>query len=219
MFTGIIEEIGQISSIEKGANSAVLSCRAKRILEGIKVGDSVCVNGVCLTVCSFDKKGFCADVMHETFNVSNLGNLKQNSYVNLERAMEANGRFGGHIVSGHIDGVGKIVKIQKDDNAIRYTIAAKEQILHYIVRKGSIAIDGISLTVTEVSKESFGVSVIPHTAGVTILSKKKEGELVNLENDLIGKYVEKLFSREEGTGKGHGQESRITESFLSKYGF
>ena len=193
MFTGIVEEMGQIRSIVRGASSAVLSIEANLILEDLKIGDSVAVNGVCLTATSIGAGGFTADVMHETLNRSSLGALQKGSHVNLERAMIANGRFGGHIVSGHIDGTGTIGSIQKDDNALWYTILADAKLLRYIVEKGSVTIDGISLTVADVQSDRFAVSLIPHTAKVTVLGEKRTGDIVNLETDIIGKYVEKLM--------------------------
>jgi len=212
MFTGIIEEIGTIKNIQKGKNSAVLTVQAKIVLEDLKIGDSIAVNGICLTVISFDNNSFNADVMHETLNRSSLTQLKAGSFVNLERAMLANGRFGGHIVAGHIDGVGKIVQIKKDDTAIWYTIKTETSILRYIVEKGSIAIDGISLTVAKVNSDSFSISAIPHTISQTILSKSKVGDIVNLENDMIGKYVEKLLKSEQ-------PKSNLTKELLLQYGF
>lgn len=214
MFTGIVEEIGIVKSIKKGANSAVLSIGAAKVLDDVKVGDSIAVNGICLTVTSFDKTGFCADVMHETLNRSSLAALKSGSKVNLERAMAANGRFGGHIVAGHVDGTGTITKITKDDNAIWYTIETTTEILRYIVEKGSITIDGISLTVAKITDKDFSISAIPHTVAITILGEKKEGDIVNLENDIIGKYVEKLL-----TPVTEKKESSIDRAFLAKYGF
>jgi len=212
MFTGIIEEIGTIKNIQKGKNSAVLTVQAKIVLEDLKIGDSIAVNGICLTVISFDNNSFNADVMHETLNRSSLTQLKAGSFVNLERAMLANGRFGGHIVAGHIDGVGKIIQIKKDDTAIWYTIKTEKSILRYIVEKGSIAIDGISLTVAKVNSDSFSISAIPHTISQTILSKSKVGSIVNLENDIIGKYVEKLLKPEQ-------PKSNLTKELLLQYGF
>ena len=167
MFTGIIEEIGHVNEIKNAASSAVLTITAKKVLEGTRIGDSIAVNGVCLTVTGIHGGTFTADVMHETLNRSSLGNLKRGSTVNLERAMAADGRFGGHIVSGHIDGTGKIADIKKDDNAVWYRIKTDSRIIRYIVEKGSIAIDGISLTVAGLDNESFSVSVIPHTAAST----------------------------------------------------
>lgn len=193
MFTGIIEEIGTIESILLKGESGSLKIKAKSILGDVKIGDSIAVNGVCLTATSVSPKGFTADVMAETIRRSSLGNLKTGSHVNLERAMAANGRFGGHIVSGHIDGTGVVNDISKDGNAVWYSISADKNILKYIVEKGSIAIDGISLTVAYVDDEVFKVSIIPHTSSNTILSEKKKGDIVNLENDIVGKYVDKLL--------------------------
>ena len=216
MFTGIVEEMGQIRSIVRGASSAVLSIEANLILEDLKIGDSVAVNGVCLTATAIGAGGFTADVMHETLNRSSLGALQKGSHVNLERAMLANGRFGGHIVSGHIDGTGTIGSIQKDDNALWYTILADAKLFRYIVEKGSVTIDGISLTVADVQSDRFAVSLIPHTAKVTVLGEKRTGDIVNLETDIIGKYVEKLM---KPTVEETKQKSGITMEFLAENGF
>lgn len=192
MFTGIIEEIGKVKAIVRHANSIKLTIAVKKILEDMHVGDSICTNGVCLTVTTFDDGSYTADVMPETMNRTNFKDLRINDLVNCERAMPANGRFGGHIVSGHIDGTGVISKMSRDDKAIRIKIETKPEILNYIVEKGSITIDGISLTITEVSSWDFGVSIIEHTQDATTLTKKKVGETVNLENDIVGKYIEKF---------------------------
>lgn len=213
MFTGIVEETGNIKSIARGANSAVLTVEASEVLTDVHLGDSIAVNGVCLTCTSFTSTQFTADVMHETLNRSSLGQLRPGSKVNLERAMRADGRFGGHIVAGHIDGVGRITDIRRDDNAIWYTIDTPDEIMRYIIEKGSIAIDGISLTVAAVGSSWFKVSIIPHTAAQTTLSIKKPGDIVNLENDLIGKYVEKLIQPYNGKSSG------ITMEFLASHGF
>ena len=213
MFTGIIEEVGTVQSVEPSGNGAgaKIKIRAQKILEGTKVGDSVAVNGVCLTATFIGADFFCADVMAETLRRSNLKSLKAQSPVNLERAMAADGRFGGHIVSGHIDGCGAIKKIEREGNAVWVYVAADEDILRLIVQKGSIAIDGISLTVAKVSGADFAVSIIPHTGKETTLLLKKQGDKVNLENDIVGKYVQKLL--------GVGGSSRITEEFLKERGF
>lgn len=192
MFTGIIEEIGKVKAIVRHANSIKLTIAVNKILEDMHVGDSICTNGVCLTVTTFDDGSYTADVMPETMNRTNFKDLRINDLVNCERAMPANGRFGGHIVSGHIDGTGVISKMSRDDKAIRIKIETRPEILKYIVEKGSITIDGISLTVTEVSNFDFGVSIIEHTQDSTTLTKKKVGETVNLENDIVGKYIEKF---------------------------
>ena len=193
MFTGIIEEVGNISSLNISGTSGSIKVNAFAVLQNTKLGDSISVNGVCLTVTHLENNSFTADVMAETFRRTNLGQLSNGSPVNLERAMAGNGRFGGHIVSGHIDGTGTISKIQKESNATWYYINAPQQILNLVVEKGSIAIDGISLTVAYVDKSTFAVSVIPHTSSQTILSTRKVGDTVNLENDIIGKYVQKLM--------------------------
>ena len=216
MFTGIVEEKGNVKSIKKGAKSAMLSIEGNKIFEDVHLGDSIAVNGVCLTVTSYSKNVFTADVMNETLKRSSLGSLKNGSEVNLERAMAANGRFGGHIVSGHIDGTGVISDMSKDDIAIWVTISTTAEILRLIVEKGSIAIDGISLTVAKVSNTDFAVSVIPHTGANTTLLDKKVGDVVNLENDITGKYIEKLLGLSKEEKK---PESRITKDFLIKYGF
>ena len=215
MFTGIVEEIGIIERIQRGARSSSVKIRAEAIFNDLKTGDSVSVNGVCLTVTERSDNAFSADVMPETLSRSSLGELQSGSRVNLERAMSADGRFGGHIVSGHIDGTGLITEIKKDDNAVLYTIKTSEQIMKYIIEKGSVALDGISLTVTGTSGNSFSVSVIPHTAKATTLSEKSAGGIVNIENDMIGKYVEKLL----GYKPAEAYPSNITEEFLIKHGF
>ena len=217
MFTGIVEEIGHIKEIKKGISSMILTIEAYEIMSDLKLGDSVATNGVCLTVTELGKNFYKADVMHETMRRSSLGELRAGSKVNLERAMRADGRFGGHIVSGHIDGTGKIESIQKDDNAVWYTIKAPQEIMHYIVEKGSIAIDGISLTVANTNSDSFKVSIIPHTLKETILSEKREGDIVNLENDIVGKYIEKFITLGNETNKN--SESRIDMAFLAGNGF
>lgn len=227
MFTGIVEEVGKVSSIRKGAHSAVLTIAASKVLEGVHLGDSIATNGVCLTVTSFDAQGFSADVMHETLNRSSLGSLHGGSLVNLERAMAADGRFGGHIVSGHIDGTGRIRNLRVDDNAVWYTIGASADIMRYVVEKGSITIDGISLTVAKVTEDSFSVSVIPHTRAVTNLATKGVGDVVNLETDIVGKYVERLLTSGACQGEGAStsiaggapKSSGITKDFLAKHGF
>lgn len=216
MFTGLIEEVGTLRAVRRGAHSAVLSIGAETVLSGLKTGDSVAVNGVCLTVTAQDSGGFTADVMHETLDRSSLAGLGPGSPVNLERAMAADGRFGGHIVAGHVDGVGTIAAIEQDDNAIWFTITAPEQVLRYVVEKGSIAIDGISLTVARVEPDRFAVSVIPHTAAVTLLGRRRVGDRVNLESDIIGKYVERLL---RPAPELKTKESKLTMEFLSKHGF
>ncbi len=215
MFTGIIEETGELSEIKKETLSAKIKIRCQKVLDGTKIGDSIAVNGICLTVTSLAKDGFTADVMAETMRRSSLSELKVPGKVNLERAMAADGRFGGHIVSGHIDGTGRVTGIQQEENAVWYTIAAEPGLLRYIVEKGSVALDGISLTVAKVTEQDFQVSVIPHTRKETALSEKRAGSLINIECDVVGKYIEKLISRKAAPA----QESRLTEQFLSEHGF
>lgn len=195
MFTGIIEEVGRIRSQTNSGDSATLEIEGKKIFGDLEIGDSVAVNGVCLTATSIARNAFTADVMHETLNRSSLGAIGVGGKVNLERAMQMNGRFGGHIVSGHIDGTGKIVSLKYDSNAVWYKIQADSSIMRYVVEKGSIAIDGISLTVAKVYQNAFSVSIIPHTMDETTLGSKNPGDIVNLENDVIAKYVEKLLLR------------------------
>ena len=215
MFTGIVEEVGRVERVQRGARSAVLSIRASRVLEDVHIGDSIAVNGVCLTVTDFDARGFRADVMPETIDRSSLSSLSSGSPVNLERAMAANGRFGGHIVAGHVDAVGTIMRLRRDDNAVWFDIAAPESVLRYVVEKGSIAIDGVSLTVARVSEGEFAISAIPHTLANTALNFKRAGDRVNLEADIIGKYVEKLMrpAPERETSGG------VTLELLMKNGF
>lgn len=215
MFTGIVEEIGRVHSVIKGAKSAKIMIKASRVLEGTKLGDSISTNGVCLTVTEFTSNTFTVDVMAETMRRSNLHLLSNGDEVNLERALRVGDRLGGHIVSGHIDGMGKIINYENEDNAVWVTIEAPSDILRYIVQKGSIAIDGISLTVAYVDEAVFKVSIIPHTKEVTTLIKKRVGDIVNLECDLVGKYIEKLISvKEETPVKG-----AIDMNFLSEHGF
>ena len=214
MFTGIIEELGRIRSLTLSGHSGSLIIRARKVLEGTRIGDSIAVNGICLTVTAMTPDSFTADVMAETVRRSSLKNCRPGDPVNLERAMAAGGRFGGHIVSGHIDGTGTIRALRRDDNAVWYTVSAAPSLLKYIVEKGSIAIDGISLTVAAVDDASFSVSIIPHTAASTILGSKRPGDTVNLETDLIGKYVEKLLTfRDEPASGG------LTLEVLRQNGF
>ena len=219
MFTGIVEELGKVVSIKNGAKSSVLTINGKLIFEDMHIGDSIAVNGVCLTVTSKTNDTFTADVMAETLRRSSLGSLKVGSYVNLERAMAANGRFGGHIVSGHIDGTGEIESVVREDNAVWVTVKTPEKLLKYIIEKGSIAIDGISLTVAYVDDKCFKVSLIPHTGANTTLLDKKPGDIVNLENDVVGKYVEKLLHYSDTTTPSRASESPLSEDFLMQHGF
>ena len=220
MFTGIIEEMGTVSSIAEGSLSAVITIQASKVLEGSQTGDSIAVNGVCLTVTTIHGSFFTADVMAETLRRSSLGSLSKGSHVNLERAMPMNGRFGGHIVSGHIDGTGTVVSKVKEDNAVWVKINASQDILKYIVLKGSVAIDGTSLTVAGLDDSTFSVSVIPHTASETILLQKSTGDIVNLENDIIGKYIERLLSFQNNNDyRDTCSSPALTVDFLLENGF
>lgn len=216
MFTGIVEEVGQVKKVISGTTSGEMEIKAKTVLDGTKIGDSIAVNGVCLTVTSLKSDGFTADVMPETLRRTNLGQLKSGDKVDLERAMAADGRFGGHIVSGHIDGTGTIADIRKEGNATWITISAAAEILNLIVEKGSITIDGISLTIAAVTNETFSVSIIPHTGSETILLTKGVGAKVNLENDILAKYVQKLLNP---APVEEPKESRVTLEFLREHGF
>lgn len=211
MFTGIVEEIGTVKQIRKATGSIVLTIQANTVIAGSKEGDSIAVNGVCLTADTFTPNTFTADVMQETLSRSTLGRLLPGSKVNLERAMAADGRFGGHIVSGHIDGTGVIEALKPDGIAVWLKIKTSPAILFNMVEKGSVAIDGVSLTVAQVTSSSFSVSIIPHTARRTILLGKKQGDTVNLENDIIAKYIVKLLGKEG--------PSSMTKSFLRQQGF
>ncbi|MDD2620128.1 MAG: riboflavin synthase [Syntrophomonadaceae bacterium] len=213
IFTGIIEELGTIKNLNKGSNSFLLEVKATLVLDGVKLGDSIAVNGVCLTVTHYNKDCFTADVMPETVARTTLHQLKKGMPVNLERAVRLGDRMGGHLVQGHVDGVGSILQKEKLDIAIIYRIKAPAGIIKYTVPKGSIAIDGISLTVIDVFPESFSVSLIPHTAHLTTLGTKNPGDLVNLESDIIGRYVEKLLNIDDN------KSNEINMGYLAQHGF
>ena len=215
MFTGIVEEVGRVRRVTAGGRAGQLSIRCARVLEGTKLGDSIAVNGVCLTVTALLPDGFTADVMPETLRRSGLGTLRPGDGVNLERAMPADGRFGGHIVSGHIDGLGRITAFRREENAVWITVAASPSLLRLVVEKGSIAIDGVSLTVAAVGDGDFQVSVIPHTAKETVLLDKQTGDPVNLETDIVGKYVARLL----GGGAAAATAKGINLDFLAEHGF
>jgi len=204
MFTGIIEEIGTLIDIRKGTRDYQLTIAADKILTDVHLGDSIAVNGVCLTVTSFSSKQFTVDVMPETLKASSLQNMAKGKSVNLERAMAANGRFGGHFVSGHVDGVGKIISKREISNAVYYWIEAPDELMKYLVPKGSVCIDGISLTVVDVHENRFSISIIPHTISETILQYKAEGDIVNLECDMLAKYMERLLHVRENTTEKKG---------------
>ena len=211
MFTGIIEEVGHVRRI--GGGQLAVDCR--KVVDDVRLGDSIAVNGVCLTVTSFDKNHFTADVMPETVRRTSFAELGKGSPVNLERALTLSSRLGGHIVSGHIDGTGEIVSFQAEGNAILMKIAAGKDLLRYVVEKGSVALDGISLTVAAVTGQDFTVSLIPHTREVTNLDSKKAGSPINIETDVLGKYVEKMLAGSEP----EQQKSGLSRSFLLENGF
>lgn len=233
MFTGIIEEVGTIRNIARSSKGATISIDASRVLEGTSLGDSIAVNGICLTVTDIDSRGFHADVMPETMDRTNLGKLKGADPVNLERAMPADGRFGGHIVTGHIDCVAKMRAKQRIDNAVIFELEAPSSALRYIVEKGSVALNGISLTVVSVKDGAqgsdalgsgpFSVSVIPHTLDETNLGSLDRGAEVNLECDIIGKYVERLMAFEGGLADPRDASrvapDGISMAFLAENGF
>lgn len=224
MFTGLVEEVGTMKTIGRKGEAMLLGISATTVTDGLKLGDSIAVNGVCLTAVAFDRGSFTVDVMPQTYRHTNLKELRPGSPVNLERAMAADGRFGGHIVQGHVDGTGKITKIQRDQNAVVYEIEpANASMFKYIISQGSIAVDGISLTVTETGNGRLGVSIIPHTLAETALAYKREGDTVNLECDCIGKYVEHLLRYNQGSSvQGNPEQktdSTIDMSFLTRHGF
>jgi riboflavin synthase len=211
MFTGIIEEVGTVEQIKQTGEAMVFTIGARKVLEDVQLGDSIAVNGVCLTVTSFTDRSFTVDVMPETVKATSLRTLTRGAKVNLERAMAANGRFGGHFVSGHVDGIGEIVRKQPVANAVYYDIKVPRELRKYMILKGSVAVDGTSLTIFGLTDETFTISLIPHTREATILGEKKVGDIVNIECDIIGKYVEQFVS-----GK---KEETITLDFLEKHGF
>lgn len=217
MFTGIIEEVGILEEIITGNGFGIMKVKCSKVLEHTQIGDSIATNGVCLTVREKDALSFSADVMGETLAKTNLGSLKIGDKLNLERALRLSDRLGGHIVSGHIDGIGKIVSVKEESDGTWFTISAPQEVLRYVIYKGSISIDGISLTVAYVDNEVFKVSVIPHTLENTILNNKKINSEVNLECDLIGRYIEKLFSPKDE--KEENNKSNITMEFLKNNGF
>jgi riboflavin synthase len=214
MFTGIIEEIGTITSVQSSKDAIVFTIGAKKIADDMSLGDSIAVNGVCLTVTAFNESSFSVDVMPETVKSTSLNQLKQGSKVNLERAMSANGRFGGHFVSGHVDGVAKIVKKQRISNAVYYELQVSEDLTDTLIHKGSITIDGISLTIFGLEKEKVVISIIPHTLMETILGSKDVGDMVNIECDMIGKYIKKFINQQVNP-----KNSSLSKSFLEENGF
>ncbi|CAM3227303.1 MULTISPECIES: riboflavin synthase [Brevibacillus] len=223
MFTGLVEEIGIVESITGNQEACRLRIRAQKVLEGVSIGDSISVNGICLTVTSFSLRHFEVDVMPETLRHTSLRQLQRGQKVNLERAMKLGDRFGGHLVSGHVDGTGTILSLQLHANAVRFRIEATAELLRYIIPRGSICIDGISLTVVDVNESSFSVSIIPHTLASTSLQDRKPGDRVNLEADMIGKYVERLLLHPRNEQKADkpqmASQSRLNLSFLQENGF
>ncbi|MDO9534581.1 MAG: riboflavin synthase [Bacillota bacterium] len=220
MFTGIVEELGEILGRQHYKDSIALLIRGIKVMEDIKEGDSIAVNGVCLTVAKISPVAFYADVMPETLRKTNLHELKAGEKVNLERALTMGGRLGGHFVSGHIDGTGIIISEKREGNAQIKIISAGNQVTRYVLEKGSIAIDGVSLTVVNVDKDNFSVSLIPHTAKLTTLGYKKPGDRVNLEADMLGKYVEKLLlQRDSSSTDDYPEKDGITSNLLKKQGF
>jgi riboflavin synthase len=198
----------------------VLTIEANKVLEGIQLGDSISVNGVCLTAVAYDTHSFSVDVMPETYRQTNIANLGHGAHVNLERAMQAGGRFGGHIVQGHIDGCGVIRSRHNEENAVVYAIEPDQKnMFRHIIGRGSITIDGISLTVVRVDETTFTVSIIPHTLAQTILNDKRAGDVVNLETDILGKYIEHLMSYREPADSSSHKKSPITEAYLVENGF
>lgn len=221
MFTGIIEEVGEISGIRRGSQSIEIEIKAEEILTDIQLGDSIATNGVCLTVTSFTENRFTVDVMPETLRKSSLNDLQVGDKVNLERALRLKDRLGGHLVSGHIDGVGEIKQKRREDNAVLFTISLPAKLSKYVIPKGSIAVDGISLTIAELANHEFVVSIIPHTAKGTTLNEKKVGDIVNLEVDLIGKYVERMLNvdNEAESNEVNNDSSKVGLNLLQKKGF
>jgi riboflavin synthase len=220
MFTGLIEEVGVVCNVQKSGQAMVLEVGAHIITKGLQLGDSIAVNGACLTATKIGTDFFTADAVPETLKMTNLGDLKVGDPVNLERAMPADGRFGGHIVSGHVDGKGKIMKRWQHGNAVNYKIEVEKQhLLRYMIPKGSITVDGISLTIVSVEDNAFTVSIIPHTLTHTVLSKRHVGDMVNLECDMIPKYVERLMTFLGKDDDGGKQEEGLTKDFLIKSGF
>ena len=214
MFTGIVEELGKIKSFERFSNGAELTVECKDILSDIKIGDSICVNGVCQTVTEFNSTSFSVMLSDETLNVTNFYNAKQGDYVNLERALALNARLGGHIVSGHIDCTGRLISLKKLSNFYNLEFEMLQENSKYVVYKGSITINGISLTIAEVNGNRFTVAIIPHTYENTVLKYLKSGDSVNIETDIIAKYVEKLLGFKDNKTK-----ETINMEFLKENGF
>lgn len=213
MFTGIIEEIGKIISYSKKTNGAKLTIQCSKVLEGVNIGDSICVNGVCQTVTSFGSDYFTTMLSDETLNISNFSTINAGDFVNLERALTLNSRLGGHIVSGHVDCCGEITEIEKQSDFYNLTIKVPPQTAKYIAYKGSVTLNGISLTVAEINKNIFKIAIIPHTYNNTVLKYLKIGSIVNIETDILAKYVEKLLNLSDNN------KSKISIDFLAENGY
>jgi len=220
MFTGIIEGLGTITGIQSSGKGSSFSLTADFSLEGTRIGDSIAVNGACLTAVQVGGNQFKVDVAPETLSLTSLGRSKVGERVNLERALSLSGRLDGHLVSGHIDGTGTIKSRQNMGNAIIVSFAIPEAIAYYMIRKGSVAVDGISLTINDCQSNSFSVSIIPHTAALTTVGFKKLGETVNIETDMIGKYVERFIKKgSRGPEKPESKKTEIDVEFLARTGF
>lgn len=215
MFTGIVEEIGKVQSVHQSGESIVMDIRASKVLEDVHLGDSISINGVCLTVTTFTNSFFSVDIMPETFRATGLRELRPNDDVNLERAMAANGRFGGHFVSGHVDGIGEIVKIEQVDNALYYEIKLSADLMNYFVEKGSVSVDGTSLTVFKLTDDTLTISLIPHTVDATVLGNKRVGDTVNIECDMLGKYILKYLNKSQDKN----EHNTLNHDFFKDHGF
>jgi len=215
MFTGLIQSIGKVHSLRRQSGSAQLKIHSSLAAEDLQLGESIAVNGACLTVVTFDSSRFTVDVSPETLECTTLGHFKVNQPVNLERAMRLSDRLGGHLVSGHIDCIATVRRRYQDQNAIRFEFGVNLKVMRYLVEKGSVAIDGISLTVNTVGADTFSVAVIPHSLEMTTLKDCREGSQVNIETDLIGRYVERLLQGQVDSKNGQ----KVDLDFLAKNGF
>lgn len=212
MFTGIVEELGTVQAVVRGQNAFQFRIACKKVLEDVHIGDSIAVNGACLTVKSFTASDFIVDVMPETVKATTIRTLQVGSTVNLERAMAANGRFGGHFVSGHVDGVGEIIHMRRVENAIYVEIKIEKNLQKYFIEKGSVTVDGTSLTVFELTEMGFIISLIPVTQSDSIIGQKQVGDLVNIECDMLAKYMEKLLNNQKPS-------TNVTMDMLADHGF
>lgn len=215
MFTGLIEDLGTVRSLQTGGGSGRITIATSLSMDEIALGDSIAVNGVCLTVVNYGSGQFSADVSAESLSRTVLGDLRPGQHVNLERALRLSDRLGGHLVSGHVDGLGVVTERYQDRNAVRFTVEVPAALQRYLVEKGSVAIDGISLTVNSVSAQGFSVAVIPHSLAKTTLQERRVGSTVNIETDLLGKYVERLLR----PASERGEEGALSLDMLAKNGF